>query len=468
MKQFKNPFGLYENKELIYIRTGDDENREKYKKCYCTECGEKLIPKMGQKNSWHFSHESYKNCQSNFETSLHLYAKEVIKKNNRIAIPGLSIGEYLGMNKLDESFITDLHEWENENKERLSNKELLKPNIYDYKWISCESRIGDFIPDCIVEIGGKKVAIEILVTHEVDCIKTEKVYKKKMDMIEIDLGLVKYEIENNEFDLEEYILNNAIRWWIYKTKIETEEEKLYEKIYNTKKYILNNKYTRDELIKKRKIEIEKKKQEQTLRIQKEKQRQDKIKYAIEHKDEYEKKRKVKIKNIIEKYSLKKQNNTVSVCNIPVKGEYAFDCARDIWQSKIYDKFILNREGKTIQLAKIIYWIEHYSDLIYYNEFNIYNKVELWNSKYDAVREYLIQLAKISVLLVLDDNLNQWGEIKVLDSNKIKATSKISVESSKIKFCNNCGVVWEDDDFINKFYIDNFGVDKECFEELLNI
>lgn len=59
-----------------------------------------------------------------------------------------------------------------------------------------------------------------------------------------------------------------------------------------------------------------------------------------------------------------------------------------------------------------------------------------------------------------------GEIKVLDSNKIKATSKISAESSKIKFCNNCGVIFEEDDFINKFYVDNFGVDKECFEELI--
>lgn len=52
------------------------------KKCYCPECGEKLIPKMGQKN-----------CQSNFETSLHLYAKEVIKNKNRITIPRLTIGD---------------------------------------------------------------------------------------------------------------------------------------------------------------------------------------------------------------------------------------------------------------------------------------------------------------------------------------------------------------------------------------
>lgn len=60
------------------------------------------------------------------------------------------------MNKSDKSFITDLHEWENKNKERLSNKELLKSNIYDYKWISCESKTEDFIRECVVEIGGKK------------------------------------------------------------------------------------------------------------------------------------------------------------------------------------------------------------------------------------------------------------------------------------------------------------------------
>ena len=247
--------------------------------------------------------------------------------------------------------------------------------------------------------------------------------------------------------------------------------------------ILNKKYTRDELIKKRKIEIENKKKEEYLKIQKEKEKQQKIEYIKQHKDEYEKKRKIKIKNIIERYSLKQQKSTINVCNIPVKGEYAFECDsmsiaselvfafecdRYIWQSKIFNKFILNREGKIIQLAKIIYWIENYSDLTYYNEFNNYSRGELWNSKYDAVRNYLIELEKIGVLLVYDDKLNQWGEIEIIDSNKIKATSKILIKTSKIQFCSNCGMVLEKGDHINKFYIENFSVDKECFEELINI
>ena len=89
MKKFKNPFAINESKEIIYIKTGDINNKEKYKNCYCPECGEKLIPKMGEKNKWHFSHLSNKQCNGNFETSLHLYAKELIKKNNKILLPDL-------------------------------------------------------------------------------------------------------------------------------------------------------------------------------------------------------------------------------------------------------------------------------------------------------------------------------------------------------------------------------------------
>ena len=66
MQKFKNPFAINENKEIIYIKNGDVQNKDKYKNCYCPECGEKLIPRMGEKNKWHFSHPSNKQCNGNF------------------------------------------------------------------------------------------------------------------------------------------------------------------------------------------------------------------------------------------------------------------------------------------------------------------------------------------------------------------------------------------------------------------
>lgn len=111
---------------------------------------------------------SNKQCNGNFETSLHLYAKELIKKNNEILLPDLRLYEYLEFNKMDSSFIQDMHKCENENQKRITNRIFIKENIYSYTWSENEVRIDDFIPDCIVEIGGKKLAIEIYVTHAVD------------------------------------------------------------------------------------------------------------------------------------------------------------------------------------------------------------------------------------------------------------------------------------------------------------
>lgn len=258
MSKFRNPFAMNENNEMIYIKTGDVSNKGKYKNCYCPECGEKLIPRMGEKNKWHFSHFSNKQCNGNFETSLHLYAKELIKNNNKILLPNITVGEYLSFNKLDSSFTQDMHKWENENQERISYHIFIDKNIYSYKWIENEKRIDDFIPDCIVEIGGKKLAVEIYVTHEVDKEKEEKVKKSKIDMIEICLEDIKEEMQEEGFDLDQYILYNATRWWINKTKVEREEKKLYHLIYNTKNYILNKKYTKKDLYEQRIIRKRKK------------------------------------------------------------------------------------------------------------------------------------------------------------------------------------------------------------------
>ena len=129
MQKFKNPFAINQKKEMIYIKTGDINNRENYKNCYCPECGEKLIPRMGEKNKWHFSHLSNKQCNGNFETSLHLYAKELIKKNNKILLPDLTVGEYLRFDEVNMPLIQDIYRWENENNERITNQFFIKERI---------------------------------------------------------------------------------------------------------------------------------------------------------------------------------------------------------------------------------------------------------------------------------------------------------------------------------------------------
>lgn len=466
MQKFRNPFAVNENKEMIYIKTGDIKNKEKYENCYCPECGEKLIPRMGEKNKWHFSHYSNKQCNGNFETSLHLYAKELIKKNNKILLPSITVGEYLSFNKMDSSFTQDMHKWENENQERVSYNIFIDKNIYTYKWIENEKRIDDFIPDCIVEIGGKKLAVEIYVTHEVDKEKEEKVKKSKIDMIEICLDDIKEEMQEEGFDLNRYILYNATRWWINKTKVESEEKNLYHLIYNTKKYILNEKYTQKDLYEQGMVRERKKEYEEKLRILHEHQKEEKRKYAIEHKDEYRKNKIKKFLSVIEEYIKKYKDNIATVYNLPVKGEYVFNCSREIWQKAIYDMFILNRDGKSIQLAKIVSWVEKYSGLKYYKEFD-YSKDEIWDSKYDAVKNYLIELKKYKIIDPLQYDITKYGENKILNGNINKANLKIKTEYKRNLVCKHCGEIFDNSDTINRFYLTNFELDKECFRKMIN-
>lgn len=466
MQKFRNPFAVNEKKEMIFIKTGDIKNKEKYKNCYCPECGEKLIPRMGEKNKWHFSHFSNKQCNGNFETSLHLYAKELIKKNNKILLPSITVGEYLSFNKMDSSFTQDMHKWENENQERVSYNIFIDKNIYSYKWIENEKRIDDFIPDCIVEIGGKKLAVEIYVTHEVDKEKEEKVKKSKIDMIEICLDDIKEEMQEEGFDLNQYILYNATRWWINKTKVESEEKKLYHLIYNTKKYILNEKFTEKDLYEQGIIRERKKEYEEELRILHERQKGEKRKYAIEHKDEYKKTKIKKFLSVIEEYSQKYKDNNVTVYNLPVRGEYVFNCSREIWQKAIYDMFILNREGKNIQLAKIVSWVEKYSGLKYYKEFD-YSKDEIWDSKYDAIKNYMIELEKYKIIDPLQYYITKYGENRILNGSINSANLKIRQEYRGDLVCKNCGEIFDNSDTINRFYLTNFELDKECFQRMIN-
>ena len=102
MQFFKNPFAVNENNEIVYIKDDDIANKGLYRNCYCPKCREKLILRMGEKNRLHFAHKSNKQRDGNFESGLHLYAKELIKKNTTILLPRVSISEYISYNKMGE------------------------------------------------------------------------------------------------------------------------------------------------------------------------------------------------------------------------------------------------------------------------------------------------------------------------------------------------------------------------------
>lgn len=103
---------------------------------------------------------------------------------------------------------------------------------------------------------------------------------------------------------------------------------------------------------------------------------------------------------------------------------------------------------------------------YFKEFD-YSKNEIWASKYDAVRNYLIELEKLKIIDSLNYNITKFGEIKVVNSNKNNANFKIVKEYKCALVCKNCGEIFGNGDTINRFYLINFELDKDCFQKMIN-
>lgn len=244
MASYKNPFAYDKNGNLIYIKNKDYENKNRYIECYCPKCNEKLVAKMGNMNIWHFAHKINTNCDGNYESFLHQYAKNVIKNNTNILLPDIEIPDYLIMhNMLTEKYRSIFSRNYTlilaiQNKLTSKKSKFFYKNIYSYKWVNNETKISEFKPDCIVKIKDKPLCIEIKVTHGCNEEKINKVKKSNIDMIEIDLSSIYSCLDENEFNLDEYILKHASRKWIYKTRLNKLENDLFkELVISNQKYI---------------------------------------------------------------------------------------------------------------------------------------------------------------------------------------------------------------------------------------
>ena len=464
----KNPFAINEKNEIIYIKDLSLDARKG--KFICSECGKELIPKMGELNIWHFAHKIKSNCSGGIQTSLHKYAKELIKRNNYIFLPVLSIYEYCNYNSENIDYVDEINAYIEKDKSNIYylNRPLICNNRYSYSWIVNEKKIEDFIPDCLVEIQEKKMAIEILVTHEVDDTKKLKVKESNIDMIEIDLSYFEEDYESEQkFDLDRYILEKADRKWIYKTYINNIDNKIKNLIYNEGNCLVDKRYTTKETLRRlddiKRSEIAELENKERIEII-ETKNAEKRRYVEEHKNEYKLRN---LENIIKivKYQSEYNNNEYNVCNIFALGEYSFCGDRRIWQEKIFNTFIKNRKGKVIQLAKVNSWVEKYSKLKFYKEFNF---EEGFDNKYSAIKNYLQFLLDIGCL----ENISNYNKevtyymmLEVKEDSKEELDKRIDrhfKDMEKYK-CKLCGHTYVKGNLIDSFYIKHFGIDEICFD-----
>jgi hypothetical protein len=84
------PYALDESNKLVFIEDVDRETRREHL-YHCPNCGQKMEPRQGEHNAWHFAHDHHK-C--GVESYVHKTAKYIIKErfndSNKSFVIGLS------------------------------------------------------------------------------------------------------------------------------------------------------------------------------------------------------------------------------------------------------------------------------------------------------------------------------------------------------------------------------------------
>ena len=161
--------------------------------CVCPACGEPLVAKKGKDMMHHFAHHSGHSCEYGCETSLHLAAKDILLKADKMVVPDL----YLEIPESDKP-----------------PQLIFKSKEIKVDKVELEKKEGSIVPDIVVYSGKNKLFIEIFVTHKIDDEKLIKIKEENVSTIEIDLSKFNKDIDYETLK-EILIKSNKEKKWAY-------------------------------------------------------------------------------------------------------------------------------------------------------------------------------------------------------------------------------------------------------------
>lgn len=147
--------------------------------CFCPVCNSPLVAKQGEKLSWHFAHASSSEmtdfCR---ESDAHLAKKLKIKKTSRLKVPPIyPILSQPDLQNYRDSLFVPLYGFDPSVGHDLQFDEML-----------LEKSMGDYIPDLIGVLNGRRYLIEVVVTHDITPEKLEKIRRDNLDCLKINVN----------------------------------------------------------------------------------------------------------------------------------------------------------------------------------------------------------------------------------------------------------------------------------------
>ena len=178
-------YAMDSKNQLVYI---EDVDKGLACNCTCPACHARLIAKKGKIKLHHFAHHDCKPCAYGAETTLHLAAKDILNKAKKMYLPERTIKIAGREFHADGGFIN------------IEKVELEKRYTQD----------GVIIPDVVItRNNGKKLFVEIFVTHKVDLDKLDKIKDRHISAIEIDLSSLLLEKNDINDSLSAILLDDS-------------------------------------------------------------------------------------------------------------------------------------------------------------------------------------------------------------------------------------------------------------------
>lgn len=159
-------------------------------KCICPSCNEILVAKnSGTIKIHHFSHYTNQECMYGAQTSIHLAAKEILTKVKVIRVPKVEKFVHTGI-KIDYDKFLSIGEFI-----RISDDFLIPIDE-----VILEKKLHNYIPDIVIISNGRKLIVEIAVTHFVGRSKLKLIKGSQISAIEIDLSSLKHNFNHDQLE----------------------------------------------------------------------------------------------------------------------------------------------------------------------------------------------------------------------------------------------------------------------------
>lgn len=188
------------NGELVHI---SEVQRGLQCGCVCPMCHSDLVAKQGKVQEHHFAHAKGAECAHAVETALHLAAKDILAKRREIVLPAVEIHFPYSSRHIA----------------------VAPERRYLIEAIEVERKLQSIIPDVIVKIGGRRLLVEVTVTHGVGSEKLRKIRELGLSCVEIDLSDAERNLAREE--IEKFVVDeNSRKRWLHNVRADEEHRKL--------------------------------------------------------------------------------------------------------------------------------------------------------------------------------------------------------------------------------------------------